>query len=358
MAVVQQLLDQYRASLFSSGFPEFEVAKAPTPEVAARKITTAGLNPLPEVVEWFTWGEFPVEGKESFFWETGWIPDLDSSMRIRELFANDRDDPQDVWSYPGTSDWLVIAHLDTSEIVAVDAGFGPQAGSVWFVYGKSGTPSLRMFSSLAEALGAASFCVESGLWTIDGHRLESPNTGMPSFSDLLEPPHAADGKEPRYYVHPIEVTTNMAVAVGEFDGRLECKALGSYTISELAKNGHRLGPPMALSDLSKMPTAPRTRSINFSKHFDPAEWDLRTIDQDGEQWGVLFSLHEPGQSWFQRRWIDPGQLAELSAMGLVAPFTCGQHCENWPIPNALTTKEIAELAADPRWLRWQNAFSG
>ena len=364
MAGIHELLDRYKSALVASGLPHFEVADAPSPTAVEAELKAAGLQPLPALVEWFSWGGFPVEDRELFFWETGFVPSVDSSLKIRSGFNRDVDEgllpfaglESSRWSYPGERDWLVVAHMDTSEIVSFDAGFGPGAGSIWFTYMKSTTPSVMMFPSLDQMLEAAIFCVESRLWTVGEHRIESARTGMPSFCDLLEPPDNSPNETTRYYVHSVELADVPLVAVGEFDGQMECAPLGGRAAHELASMGYEPKSTMTLREISLLPVAPRQRQSGFVGRFSPEEWDLYRLADGDDEWGVLLSFNEPGKHWNSRRWVDPEQLADLTALGAVAPYTCGLSGEDWPGRNEYTTEEIVQLLAEPGWLAWQRTF--
>jgi len=164
---VHHALDRLLALAEQQGFRTKEYLSAgPNPLVIRSQFEQLGLDPIQEVVDFFSWHSvIHPRGSAPLFWEAEYWPFermLQTYRENRRLAPDAGLHGQLLW--PGPPTWFPVLMTDPSEIVAVECG-QPETGSVWFAFTQD-TP-FKMYSSLGSAIAAAQRAVQSGAWWFD-----------------------------------------------------------------------------------------------------------------------------------------------------------------------------------------------
>ena len=193
--MISDLLAAHLQALHEVGHQAAPVRPGPDEETVRSTLSAAGHEPRPELVDFFSWAVYGVEGRTlSLFWETPDPLSVDQAVsydpNLLEWLRGDPSDPSGEW--PGPVRGLPIIHLDgLSEFVSIDTVSDHESGgSIWF--SAPSTPNVRMFDSLADALAAATYCVQAGLWTVadDGWTILCERDSVPGPEDVDSPPWA------------------------------------------------------------------------------------------------------------------------------------------------------------------------
>ncbi len=181
-----QRLDRYLAALRAAGYRARLSQPGLSPESVRAALVEANYGPREEVVEFFTWAQYPEPAgdfdlfeyysspfslreaiKVGAFYRQSWFEDwpehgLDPAAMLQTAEGE---------SFPGAeqvdmASWLPLTMgVDTMDLLVVDTSDHPtHGGSVWLTE-KHGY--VRSYDSLADAIEAATRCVESGAWVIE-----------------------------------------------------------------------------------------------------------------------------------------------------------------------------------------------
>ena len=203
--VITDLLDRHLAELRKAGYVGTAPRPGPDKNNIRKLLEEAGYGPREDVVDFFSWAHYPPpNGSFDLFWETpmplGIIDALalgdsmrrclQEDLRYLNMSSVDELEPGLVdLLFSGPDHRLPLVQLDGAEYVSVDTSVtGGLGGSVWFSFTQS--ESFKMFDSLAEAIEAATYCIQSGLWRVedDGYRIACDRDSMPDAQDLANPP--------------------------------------------------------------------------------------------------------------------------------------------------------------------------
>lgn len=187
---VHQDLDRIVAALVRQGFPDQTyLGRGPDRDLVRMSFSALDLNPPDELVSLFTWrtvvhpsGYAPIFREVFLHPLTTMVDVYRSNHHIAAGLDANCFDPTAVW--PGPPTWFPALMMDAAEIIAVDCG-DDDRGAVWFAFTQSET--VRMYASLADAIGAALHCIEAGYWRYD------PAT------ELVE----GDGRSPAWLGDPV-----------------------------------------------------------------------------------------------------------------------------------------------------------
>lgn len=190
---LHQLLDTYLSELMAAGssIASYLSEATHSEDYVRSRLDESGLLDLDEVVEFFTWRSFLpsrwLGGPDhyEFFYEDTSPLSIDAAIELRKANV-EMIDPDYVNAWPGDATWLPIAVQDWSEFMAVDCGPGEGAGSVWHVFTQ--TTNVKMFDTLGEAIEAATFCLQAGLWTCEGRYVQCERRLQPLEADIANPP--------------------------------------------------------------------------------------------------------------------------------------------------------------------------
>ena len=196
-AAVQDLLGGYLTVLQDAG-STYKLSPASSRDEVSKLLVQAGYDAREDVVEFFTWSGFVDRSwvGPDLFW--GYNPvTLAHAIEIHRI---QRDGVSDFWKSegfssdeaqwfpPGPDFFLPIAVLDSKDYVCVDCRAGDLGGSVWSQYSSDPTVEL-LFESLGEALEAARWSIETGVWTVDvNSQIECDRPFGPSTRDRDYPP--------------------------------------------------------------------------------------------------------------------------------------------------------------------------
>ncbi len=194
-------LDGYLAALVERGSPiDAHLQPGLDPAEVRRALGDVGLDAPDEAIELWSWRNGTPGGAwggPDLFWETTDLLPVQECVQLwQELQAvADADQPGVGWRefadagelFPGPRHFLPFLVLDVREVMFLDCGPGEHRGALWF--GTSSEAPCLVFDDLVEAVHAARWCVDTGLWRIDAAgRLECDRDVVPGPGDRDHPP--------------------------------------------------------------------------------------------------------------------------------------------------------------------------
>jgi len=226
---IHDLLDRHAALLLERG-SRFEKTPAPSRDQVVELLSANDYEIRRDVVDFFTWGGYPDDSwrHPDLFWGLNPIS-LEAAIEMhqrqhgwsQEFWMSEGYTVNEaLWFPPGPPFFLPIAVRDGREYLSIDcrsatgaeaakegeAGKKGEAGALWIQYSSDPEVSF-LFESLGEAIEAATWCVASGLWTVDADSFITTDRPFAARTqDRDSPPFSNDGLPPKitFTVRPLD----------------------------------------------------------------------------------------------------------------------------------------------------------
>lgn len=191
-AIAALLDDQVRAWHAAGIDLEAGLGDEQQPAAVLDALVALGIDPVPELVALYSWRV--ANEYAGMFWEADLVA-LDAAVHAwtanRSVIAGNPEWERRATegnSWPGPIAWfpVLVGVGNTSDGLVIDNGAGSDRGSLWWIMPQD--DSRKVFDSLSEALRAAIFCVEAGLWTHSDGFVECARTHQPWPHDRDHPP--------------------------------------------------------------------------------------------------------------------------------------------------------------------------
>ncbi len=208
--MIAELLDTYLSAVHAAGLVGSPARPGPDEKAVRRRLRDAGYEAGDDLVDFLTWtGDWYAGGPCDWFWEMSPPLDLGEAIghgdqtrslarQVLSPHVADLDAPPErldqlvYRAYPGPDHWFPLLMVDGhAEFVAIDCSRdSPTSGAVFYLHPSA--ENFAMFSSLAEAIETAIYCVHAGLWTVEGngYTIACDRPSAPDPADLTNPPWA------------------------------------------------------------------------------------------------------------------------------------------------------------------------
>lgn len=210
--MIKNLLDTHMQALTDAGYVRTASRPGPDERVVRRALLDAGYFDRDDLVEYLCWADYPEAGGsflELFDYHSdplSFEQAIAEGQLLRDVARSDE------WSteqqralslvpgaYPGPDHWIPIAMGVAAEMVLLDTSPGPELGGwIWSINPE--VESFRAFKSLADAIQAATYCIQTGVWVIEdeGYSIGCPGrVSAPSREDLQAPPFSGYEAQPQ-----------------------------------------------------------------------------------------------------------------------------------------------------------------
>ena len=321
-ATVHALLERHLAGLVERrSLVDDALGSGPSETNVRALLREAGYHDRDDVVGLFTWRGSPAERTEMgacLFWETSWLPTPSwaveqhrqaSSWQQADFGISDATSAER--SFPGPAHWLPVAYLDGAEFLAVDCRPDPAGGGVWFCFSQS--ENVKLFDSLAEALETAIYCVESGLWEVEGEEITCPaRSSMPTDNDRDSPPWWGYDDPPSIGLIAPAFPLRFLLVDAPNEGGVG--DIAADVASELVAAGCRV-VPMSWAQAWELRSWHPRAAIDAARA-NPTDSSLAVVEVEEATAGCYFTTWQRFRNDLtHQQWLDPDETRLVTAEG-------------------------------------------